>query len=569
MQVHQDEVNSSRAVTAEIAPAVIAANVSRNWWRERTLVDDLVEHAAHTPDKPAVIAHRAGVGVESLTYAELKSTVDRYAAALLALGVRPGDVVSFQLPNWWQINALHLACGRIGAVTNAILPILRRREVTFILGRLQSKVFLTAAHHKGFDYAAMAAEVAADVPSLQHVFAVNAASPAALAEGVEDFAAHFDNPIHQAAHPAESLDALRPDPNQVTQIQFTSGTTGEPKGVVHTWNTVYAGFMPSVKALGLTAHDVPLGFSPMAHTTGFYTAVSLPTCLGQTVVLQDVWDPEIALHLADTYGATWTLAAAPFVFDLCAAADRLGTKPRTLTRISSAGAPIPPSLIVQARRKLGAQLFSVWGMTEVGAISSTLATDPPERAAQSDGKVMEWNELKIFDDAGVEAPRGTIGRLGVRGASLLVTYFERPDLFEQSFIADDWFDTGDLAYMDEQDYIRLAGRSKDLVIRGGENIPVVEVEGALLEHPKVEQITIVGVPDERLGERAAAVVVPTDRKAPPTLAELTAFLADKHMAKQFWPEYLTLVDDLPKTATGKIQKFLVKDLIAHTRESRA
>ncbi len=207
-------------------------------------------------------------------------------------------------------------------------------------------------------------------------------------------------------------------------------------------------------------------------------------------------------------------------------------------------------------------MFAVWGMTEVGALTSTLASDAPDRAARSDGRPMAWNELRIFGDGTDEAPRGTVGRLAARGASVLVTYFQRPDLFAASFIVDDWFDTGDLAVMDDDGYIRIAGRSKDLVIRGGENIPVVEVEGLLLEHPDVDEISIVGVPDDRLGERAAAVVVPTDRAAPPTLADLTEFLARKQTAKQFWPEYLTVVDALPRTATGKIQKFRVLELVS-------
>lgn len=553
----QDSVD--RTIRVEVDPDLVAANVGHGWWRERTLVDDLVDHARTNPDRLAIVAHRKGTDVETFTYAEFAETVDRYAAALLDLGIEPGEVVSFQLPNWWQINALHLAAARIGAVTNAILPILRRREVAFILDRLKSRVFVTAHRHNKFDYAQMATEVAATVPTLERIFVVNVDGD--LPEGVEDFTAYAADPAHAQAYPPASLDALHPDANDVAQVQFTSGTTGEPKGVVHTWNSVYAGFMPSVVALGLTGDDVPLGFSPMAHTTGFYLAVSMPTCLGQTVVLQDTWDAEVALDLADEYGATWTMAATPFIVDLCTTARRLGRTPTTLDRISCAGAPIPPILIERAREQLGARVFAVWGMTEVGAISSTLTTDPPQRAAESDGVVMEWNELRVFDDENNEAPRGTVGRLGVRGASLLATYAGRPDLFDASFIVDDWFDTGDLAKMDDEDYIRLVGRSKDLVIRGGENIPVVEVEGSLLEHPKVDQIAIIGMPDERLGERALAVIRPKDETDPPTLAELTRFLDEKQMAKQFWPESLRIVDELPRTATGKIQKFRIRELV--------
>ncbi|MBM7365654.1 cyclohexanecarboxylate-CoA ligase [Gordonia hydrophobica] len=298
---HPDNGVDIESDSPTIDPTARADYVAHGWWRERTLIDDLGDHAGSRGDKPAIIAHRAVDGTTTLTYAELAATVDRYAAALLDLGVRPGDIVSFQLPNWWQVSALHLAAGRIGAVTNAILPILRHRELGFILGRLRSTVFVTARTHNGFDYAAMAAEVAAGIDGLDHVFAIG---PGPLPDGVASFDAFFDDPAHAAAHPRAELDRLRPDPDAISQIQFTSGTTGEPKGVVHTWNTVYAGFMPSVVALGLTADDVPLGFSPLAHTTGFYTAVSMPICLGQTVILQDLWDPDVTLRLADEFGGT-------------------------------------------------------------------------------------------------------------------------------------------------------------------------------------------------------------------------------------------------------------------------
>jgi cyclohexanecarboxylate-CoA ligase len=548
-----------RPVSADVDPELISAYLARGWWRDRTIIDDLYDHAARQPHKLAVVSHRAGRTPATFSFAELAATVDTYAAGLLDLGVRPGEVISIQLPNWWQLTALHLACGRIGAVTNAILPILRRREVTFICERLNSHVLVTPHTFRGHDYANTAAEVARAVPGLEAVFAMDADDPAALPDGVRPFEAYFDDPVHRAAHPPAELDRLRPDPNQVAQVQFTSGTTGEPKGVVHTWNTVYAGMRPSVEALGLGPDDVVLAFSPMAHTVGFYYGITMPTCYGQTAVLQDVWDAAAALELVHRYSVTWTMAATPFVFDLCAAAGRDGAH-ASLARISSAGAPIPPALVDRVQTSLHARLFSVWGMTEVGAVTSTLASDPPARAATTDGRAMAWNELAILDDRGRELPRGTLGRLVVKGASLLVAYHRRPDLFQRSFTGDGWFDTGDLATMDDEGYIRLAGRTKDLIIRGGENIPVVEVEGLLLEHAKVAQIAMVGVPDERLGERAAAVIVPADPDDPPILAELTSFLEARGMARHFWPECLVIVDELPRTAAGKIQKFRVRNL---------
>lgn len=548
-----------RAIDVDRLPGDPAALRAGGWWRDRTLVDDLHDHVSERPDKVAIVSHHADRPVETLTFAQLGEVVDRYSSVLLDLGVRPGEAVSFQLPNWWQFTALHLACARIGAVTNAVLPILRRREVAFICDRLASRVLITCGVFRGYDYAAAAADVAAEVTGVEHVLVVGAdpwAELPATARRLEDLA--------DAATVADAarLDALRPDPDGPAQVGFTSGTTGEPKGAVHTWNTVYAGMRPSYEAAGLGPDDVLLAFSPLPHTVGFYYGVTMPVLYGMTVVYQDIWDPAVALDLIAEYGCTWTMAAPTFVADLCAAAGGRTASASSLTRISSAGAPIPPSLVARVHEQLGARLLAVWGMTEVGAVTSTRLTDDPSRAAVSDGTAMAWNELRVADEHGAELPRGTDGRLLVRGASLLVGYHRRPDLFTGAVDAEGWFDTGDLARMDDDGYIRISGRAKDLVIRGGENIPVVEVEGELTRHPAIRDIAIVGAPDERLGERAVAVVVPTDPAAPPTLDDLRAHLRDARMATHFWPEQLIVVDALPRTPTGKVQKFVLRDSVA-------
>jgi cyclohexanecarboxylate-CoA ligase len=555
-----DGAPATRQVTVERLPGDPAELRASGWWRDRTLVDDLLDHAAERPDKLAIVSHHAMAATETLTYAELATIVDRYAAVLLELGVRPGEAVSFQLPNWWQFAALHLACARIGAVTNAIMPILRRREVGFICRRLASRVLITAGTFRGFDHAAMAVEIAAESDSLDHVLVVGADPGVELPAGarlLDDLADRVD-PVDP-----QRLDALRPHPDGADQIGFTSGTTGEPKGAVHTWNTVYAGMRPSYDAAQLSSEDVVLAFSPLPHTVGFYYGVTMPVLYGMTVVYQDLWDPAVALALIAEYQVSWTMAAPTFVTDLCVAADPAGPSTASLTRISSAGAPIPPSLVKRVHDRLGARLLAVWGMTEVGAVTSTTLRDDPMRAANSDGGAMAWNDLAVVDEAGDPLPVGTVGRLLVRGASLLVGYHRRPDLFAASTDAG-WFDTGDLARIDEQGYIRISGRAKDLVIRGGENVPVVEVEGELTRHPGIRDVAVVGAPDERLGERAVAVIVPTDPSTPPTLDDVRAHLRDAGMATHFWPEHLLVVDALPRTPTGKVQKFVLRDDVAAT-----
>jgi cyclohexanecarboxylate-CoA ligase len=562
-------LDERRIIRAERLPGDSAEFRKRGWWRDRTLVDDLLEHAAVRPGKAAVVSHHVDRPAEILTFGQLADAVDRFASVLLELGVRPGEAVSFQLPNWWQFATLHLACARIGAVTNAIMPILRRREVSFICERLASRVLITAGTFRGHDYAAMAAEMASGLGTLEHVLTVGVPPAQPLPPGVsrlEDLAGQVT-----VASPA-SLDALRPSPDSPAQVGFTSGTTGEPKGAVHTWNTVYAGMRPSYEAARLSPDDVILAFSPLPHTVGFHYGVTMPILHGMTVVYQDVWDPKVALDLISAYNVTWTMAAPTFLADLCAATAAHRGHIATLTRISCAGAPIPPPLVTKVRDRLGARLLAVWGMTEVGAVTSTMLSDDPERAADSDGTAMPWCELLIGDETGKELPAGAEGRLFVRGASLLTGYHGRPDLFAAAVRDDGWFDTGDLARMDARGYIRITGRAKDLVIRGGENVPVVEVEGELTRHPGIREVAVVGAPDPRLGERAVAIVVPADPAAPPTLDDLRAHLRAAGMATHFWPEHLVVVGELPHTPTGKVRKYALRATVAraftHTEEPR-
>lgn len=551
-----DWLRDRRAVQVDRLPGDCSVLRARGWWRDRTLVEDLLEHAANQPEKIAIVSQHADRPTESLTFGELAVVVERFASVLLELGVQPGEAVSVQLPNWWQFAALHLACARIGAVTNPILPILRRREVEFICEQLGSRVLITADTFRGYDHAAMAAEIAADLDTLDRVLVVGAADTTSLPDGVDRIEDLADRtPV---ADPA-MLDALRPAPDAPAQVGFTSGTTGSPKGVVHTWNTVYAGMRPSCEAARLSAEDVVLAFSPFAHTVGFYYGVTMPIVHGMTVVYQDAWDPSVALELIAEHGVTWTMATPTFLFDLCAAVRDGGPSTATLTRISSAGAPIPPSLVERARDRLDARLLGVWGMTEVGAITSTHVGDDPMRAAASDGAPMPWNELRVADATGAELPRGQEGRLLVRGASLLVGYHRRSDLLDAAIDDQGWFDTGDLARMDDQGYIRITGRAKDIVIRGGENVPVVEVENELIRHPGIRDVAVVGAPDPRLGERAVAIIVASDPATPPSLDDLRAHLREAGMATQFWPERIRVIDVLPRTALGKVQKSVLRD----------
>ncbi|MGE0729376.1 MAG: AMP-binding protein [Acidimicrobiia bacterium] len=535
----------------------------QGWWRDRTYLDDFDDAVRARPDKVAIVCHRADAPdhVETLSYRRLDRYVRRFAAALVELGVRPGQVVSVQLPNTWTFAALALACGRIGAIINPLVPIFRERELGFILGRTESPVVIVPGTFRGYDHAAMLDRVLADLPDGTRGFAVGAGAPTGR---VQRFEEHFVARRWESEVDPARLWEHRIGPDDLAELQFTSGTTGEPKGVMHTPNTIAAGTRAFSETVGLTAEDSIIMPSTLAHQTGFLVGIILPLAMGMKVVYQDVWDAETFCRLVDDEAISFSAGATPFLTDIVAACQRRGRRLASMRSYLCAGAPIPSPLVQATLDDAADVLIALWGMTENGGVTLTRPGDPVELVADSDGIPVPWMQVRIVDDAGAEVPVDGVGRLLVRGASQTIGYFKRPDLYEaQLSPADDggapWFDTGDLARRRPDGGIRIAGRTKDLVIRGGENVPVVEVEAVLFGHPKVREVAVIGYPDDRLGERACAVVVADPDAGPVELGELTAWLDRAGMAKQFWPERLELVDAMPKTPSGKIQKFALRE----------
>jgi cyclohexanecarboxylate-CoA ligase len=518
-------------------------------------VDDLGRAVERTPERAAIVAHGDGDRVEVITYARLRELADRCAGALIELGVGPGDVVGIQLPNVWQLPVLYLACARIGAVVNPMQPILRRREVQFVLERTGCRVCVALESWRGFSYADMLAEVAEAVPTLEHRVVIGGGGR----RGAVDFERHFLATPWEETHPPAELDRLAPAADDVAQVMFTSGTTGEPKGAVHSHNTLYAAMRCEPYALGLDENVVIHMGSPLTHQAGFLYCWFMPIHLGGTAVFQEVWDGRVMLRLIEEHGVTLAMGATPFVLDAIAAQRAEPRRVSSLGMFVCGGTSIPSHLVQEAADVLGTELAALWGMTENGGVTLTAPGDPPELVADSDGRPVPWMELRIVDDDGRPCEGRRVGRLLVRGASQCLGYFKRPDLYAASLTDGDWFDTGDLARSDGHGGIRIAGRSKDLIIRGGENIPVVEVESALYQHPRVREVAVVAYHDARLGERACAVIAPEGE--PPTLADLLGHLGDLGMAKQFWPERLELMDELPKTPSGKIQKFALRQML--------
>lgn len=538
---------------AVLIPPRRARMVAQGFWHERTINDELDACVAAFPDKLALTAMRSEQGdTTRLTYREMARMADRIAVGLARLGVVRGDVVGCQLPNWWQFVLTYLACARIGAVMNPLMHIFRERELSFMLKHGEVKAMIVPKRFRGFDYEAMMTALQPTLPHLKHIIVVGGS-------GANSFEALLGEPAwEEAADAREILTRSRPTPDDITQLIYTSGTTGEPKGVMHSANTMMANIVAYAHRVRLTSSDVVLMASPMAHQTGFMYGLMMPIIFKASAVLQDVWEPARAVAAIQAEGVTFTMASTPFLTDLTrVVAEGAGAVP-TLRTFLCAGAPIPGPLVEQARSVLGSKIASAWGMTENGVVTIIELDDDDERARNTDGHPLPGVEIKVVDADGHSLPSGEAGELLVRACSNFGGYLKRPHL--NGTDADDWFNTGDLARIDERGYLRITGRSKDVIIRGGENIPVVEIEALLFRHPAVQMATIVSYPDERLGERACAVVVPKPGQSI-DLASMVDFLKSQKVALQYIPERLVVRDALPATPSGKIQKFKLRELL--------
>lgn len=331
---------------------------------------------------------------------------------------------------------------------------------------------------------------------------------------------------------------------------------------MHSHNTMMYATRTMAKLLSLTRDDVVWAPSPLGHGSGFLWGMRQALTLGSKLVLQDVWDPEEALRLIKAERCTFTLSATPFVSMLVESPAAGKRNTSSFRFFACAGAPIPRQLGLDAKEKLGCVLIGMWGMTECFVASASPADDGEEKLWGTDGKAMPGGELAIFDETRTRTlPLGEAGELAARGPYVALGYFNDPERTRETFSPDGWLFSNDLATIDADGYIRIIGRKKDIINRGGLKISAREMEELLIQHPLVKGAAIVGVADPRLGEKSCVFVIPRESRAP-TLPELVGFLAERGVAKYKLPEYLVVVPSFPMTASGKIQKFVLRDGVA-------
>jgi cyclohexanecarboxylate-CoA ligase len=538
-------------MTEAALPAWTPAEWARTHWPQRMLTDYLDAAVNRHPDKAAIVDYNSMSGkATTLTFRQLQRIVGRMAAGLASMGVKKGTIVACQLPNWWQFVALYLACVRLGAIINPLMPIFRQRELRYMLGFAEAEVIVVPQLFRGCDYPAMIAEIRADLPRLAHLLVIGGSGEDSFERRLLD--RRWEDEVDLAALFARHA----PSPNDITQLLYTSGTTGEPKGVMHTSNTLLSILTKYEERLGLGGDDIIFMASPMGHQAGFMYGLMMGPMLGAKLVLQDIWNADQAALLIQDEAVTYTMGSTPFLADLTDSTAVDHTDMSSLRTFVSSGAPIPSALVQRATQRLGARIISAWGMSENGSVTTTVPGDPDDRIFGTDGVALPGIEVRVVDGNGKPVATGVAGRLQCRGISMFVGYFRRPDLSQPT--PDGWFDTGDLARMDADGYIRITGRAKDIIIRGGENIPVVEIENLLYRHPAVRQVAIVGVPDPRLGERACAFVVLREGEHL-DFAEMKAYLEQQQLARQYLPEYMEVLPQMPMTVSGKIQKFHLRE----------
>jgi cyclohexanecarboxylate-CoA ligase len=521
------------------------------YWRD-VFCDQALFDAARTRPSSTALIDRLG----PMNWVELSDQVRSLASALSALGVERGEAVSWMLPNWREAAIAHWAVLHLGAISNPIVPIYRHREVRYILDQAQSQVVIVPTEFRNFDYTAMLAELRAELPRLGHVISVqgrvgrNLKSKTGEAGDLE-----FEELLRTVPEISLETNTGR-SPDDPALLLYTSGTTADPKGAIHTHNTLDFELRSMIDFYDLDERDVVYMPSPLSHVTGLLYGIQMPALLGCPVVYQDQFDADDAIALLERHGCTFTVGATPFLHGLCEAQQR-SPRPLSLRTFCCGGADVPPDLIRDASRVLGCVANRAYGSTEFPTVTGGNRDDSEARRAETDGRIMDHCEVKVVDEQGREVAAGVPGELLARGPELFPGYLA--GVGRESFDEQGWFATGDLVSI-RDGYLTVEGRRKDIIIRGGENISVKEVEDLLFAHPGVEEVAIVAMPDSKLVERACAYVVPT-QGASPTLDELVAFLRQHRLANQKLPERLELVDALPKTASGKIQKHRLRTRI--------
>jgi acyl-CoA synthetase len=513
-------------------------------WTDETLGSILAAGFTEAPDK--VVSFRSDLRPWKGSLGEASDVARRVAGGLRAAGVGPGDVVAFQLPNWMEAAATFWATALLGAVVVPIVHFYGPKEVEFILRQSGARWFISADRFGHLDYVANLEHFREGLDTLEDVFVVG--------DTVPNDARAFGTLME-----ADPIDGPAPaDPMAPALIAYTSGTTADPKGVVHSHRTI--GF--EVKQLAdmsatLTKRAMLVG-APVGHAIGMLAALLIPVYRREPIYLIDVWDPKKVLaamledDLSSGSGATY------FLTSLLDHPDFTPEHAEKMSRLGMGGSPVPYSVCERAEG-LGMSVVRSFGSTEHPSITGAKHEEPRDKRVKTDGHALGGVELQLRDDEGNLVEAGEPGEIWSKGPDCFIGYTD-PVLTKASLDADGWFATGDIGILDEDGYLAIVDRKKDIIIRGGENVSALEVEDLINRMPGVAEVAVVAAPDPKFGEHGCAYVrmQPGNDRAP-SLQEMREHLAESGLAKQKWPEEVHLIDEFPRTPSGKVQKYVLRE----------
>ena len=520
-----------------------AAYRQQGLWGDASLADYWQQTARAMPDKIAVVDNHGA----TCTYSALDHAASCLANWMLAKGIESGDRIAFQLPGWCEFTVIYLACLKIGAVSVPLLPSWREAELVWVLNKCQAKMFFAPTLFKQTRPVDLILPLQNQLPQLQQIVGVDKLAPATSSLSLSQILAD-NTPL---------TTAITVHGDELAAVLFTSGTEGLPKGVMLTHNNILASERAYCARLNLTWQDVFMMPAPLGHATGFLHGVTAPFLIGARSVLLDIFTPAACLALLEQQRCTCMLGATPFVYDLLNLLEKQPADLSALRFFLCGGTTIPKKVARECQQR-GIKLLSVYGSTESSPHAVVNLDDPLSRFMHTDGYAAAGVEIKVVDNARKTLPPGCEGEEASRGPNVFMGYFDEPELTARALDEEGWYYSGDLCRMDEAGYIKITGRKKDIIVRGGENISSREVEDILLQHPKIHDACVVAMPDERLGERSCAYVV---LKAPHhslSLEDVVAFFSRKRVAKYKYPEHIVVIEKLPRTASGKIQKFLLR-----------
>lgn len=520
----------------ETPPAHLAAYAGTGLWDERTIAEQAIALAEADPGFVALIE-----GETRVTRAEIVADAEALSAAMHARGLRPGDVIAFQVPNWREAMVINLAAALSGLVVNPIVPIYRDHEVSLMLADCGARAIFVPSTFRRFDYAAMARRLAETLPDLDHVFTVRG-------EGADDYASLVAE--------GRAMAFARPtvDPLGVKMVLYTSGTTGRPKGVLHSHVSIGRILRESGAYWGLMPGEGTLMPSPVTHVSGYANGLEAPFICGTRTVLMEAWNADEALALIDRHQLVGTVAATPFLVELAAAARESGNRLPSFRFFACGGAAVPADLIPAANAAFDhCRAFRVFGASEVPLVTFGWP-NVESLAATTDGAIVDY-DVRIVDHEDRDLPDGQEGEILARGPAMMLGYADEAQTRE-AITTDGFFRTGDLGVRTADGAITITGRKKDLIIRGGENISAKEIEDVLHLHPQVREAAVVAMPHERLGEGVCAYVIAEGTA--PTPAQLAAHVEGSGLAKQKIPERFEFREDFPRTASGKVRKDMLR-----------